>query len=64
MKPLKGYKNITDLIIPQACSWEGCNREGNYCSAIVGEKITDKHWYCRDHVVIAAWKEKKDGDKN
>jgi len=62
MKPLKGYKNVTDNLITRPCAWEGCPKYGAYSIARIGESIYDKPLYCREHVVLAAHKrEEEDG---
>ena len=47
MKPLKGYKNVTKILIPPKCEHEGCPRDSDGPIAYIsGESC---YFYCKEH---------------
>lgn len=44
-------RNVTQWLVPNPCSYEGCNRTGLYVAVVDGENWSNSKLYCREHVL-------------
>jgi hypothetical protein len=49
MKPLKGYKNVTDQFIRRPCEVEDCTRTAEIPTRFDSESREFKGWRCWQH---------------
>jgi hypothetical protein len=49
MKPVKGYKNVTDLVIRPKCCVEGCPRDADLPMSHDEYTDTWSKWMCITH---------------
>lgn len=49
MKPLKGYKNVTSLLIREKCCKDGCPRDADVPMDYDEESGAWYNWYCVEH---------------
>jgi len=62
MKPLKGYKNVTNLFLRLPCCVEGCPRGGDIPMQYHKETDTWSQWMCAHHATKKV-REDKRGDE-
>lgn len=61
MKPIKGYRNVTNLVLQPKCEWPGCIRDSDIPLTLDEESMQWLDWYCVEHA-MQKLKEERDAE--
>lgn len=60
MKPLKGYKDVTDWILTRKCQWPECTRDADIPMDYHEGTGTWSNWMCTEHAIKQLNKERRE----
>jgi len=60
MKPLKGYKDITDFIIRRKCEHPGCTKDSDIPMEFDEETSVFSLWLCVEHAMMQLNREREE----